>query len=122
MSRLSLIPYYLNCKYSNIAVDNIMTQLSFKYNDSCFSCLYFYLILPIKVQSRYDDGEPVDLSTYSDPHLAAGVLKKFLRELQEPLMTFDLFEPITRLHCECNHNLLAKTQHLDNIFSEQFSK
>ena len=45
-------------------------------------------------------GEKVNFYTYGDPHLAAAILKKFLRELKEPLMTFDLFEPITRLHCE----------------------
>ncbi|KAK7483278.1 hypothetical protein BaRGS_00025445 [Batillaria attramentaria] len=44
-------------------------------------------------------GEPVNFADYGgDVHLAAALLKKFLRELQEPLMTYDLFEPITRLH------------------------
>ncbi|XP_055887763.1 rho GTPase-activating protein 1-like isoform X3 [Biomphalaria glabrata] len=51
-----------------------------------------------EVQEKYDDGERVDFNTYDDPHLAAAILKKFLRELQEPLLTFDLFEPITRIH------------------------
>ncbi|XP_035826227.1 rho GTPase-activating protein 8 isoform X2 [Aplysia californica] len=51
-----------------------------------------------EVQEKYDDGEAVDFESYGDPHLAAAILKKFLRELQEPLMTFDLFEPLTRLH------------------------
>ncbi|GFO15212.1 rho GTPase-activating protein 1-like [Plakobranchus ocellatus] len=51
-----------------------------------------------EVQEKYDDGEKVNFFTYSDPHLAAAILKKFLRELKEPLMTYDLFEPITRLH------------------------
>ncbi|KAK6985295.1 rho GTPase-activating protein 1 [Biomphalaria glabrata] len=51
-----------------------------------------------EVQEKYDDGEKVDFNTYDDPHLAAAILKKFLRELQEPLLTFDLFEPITRIH------------------------
>lgn len=51
-----------------------------------------------EVQEKYDDGEKVNFYNYGDPHLAAAILKKFLRELKEPLMTFDLFEPITRLH------------------------
>ncbi|XP_059141826.1 uncharacterized protein LOC131929570 isoform X1 [Physella acuta] len=51
-----------------------------------------------EVQEKYDSGETVDFDQYGDPHLAAAILKKFLRELQEPLMTYDLFEPLTRLH------------------------
>ncbi|XP_076444974.1 rho GTPase-activating protein 8-like isoform X3 [Babylonia areolata] len=52
-----------------------------------------------EVQEKYNAGEPVDYMQYGgDIHVPAAILKKFLRELQEPLMTFDLFEPITRLH------------------------
>ena len=45
-------------------------------------------------------GEVVDFDAYTDINIPAGILKKFFRELEEPLMTYDLFEPITRLHCE----------------------
>ena len=46
----------------------------------------------------------MDFADYGDIHVPAAILKKFLRELQEPLMTFDLFEPITRLHCKWQTN------------------
>ncbi|KAL8559494.1 hypothetical protein ACOMHN_037158 [Nucella lapillus] len=51
-----------------------------------------------EVQEKYNAGEAVDFADFGDIHVPAAILKKFLRELQEPLMTFDLFEPITRLH------------------------
>ncbi|CAG5128323.1 unnamed protein product, partial [Candidula unifasciata] len=65
-----------------------------------------------EVQERYDDGERIDFQVYSDPHLAAAILKKFLRELQEPLMTYDLFEPITRLHYMDSSKQLSEVQRI----------
>ncbi|CAG5126451.1 unnamed protein product, partial [Candidula unifasciata] len=53
-----------------------------------------------EVQQKYDNGGKVDFSEYSDPHLAAAILKNFLREITEPLMTYDLFESITQLTCK----------------------
>lgn len=46
------------------------------------------------LQKRINLGEPVDFN--NDVHLAAVLLKTFLRELEEPLMTFDLFDEITQ--------------------------
>lgn len=48
------------------------------------------------VQLRINKGETIDFQTDfpGDFHLAAVTLKTFLRELREPLMTFDLFEDI----------------------------
>ena len=42
---------------------------------------------------RLDVGEPVDLHVAA-PHSVAGLLKMWLRELPEPLLTFDLYAPI----------------------------
>lgn len=50
------------------------------------------------LQSRINLGEPVDFG--NDVHLAAVLLKTFLRELEEPLMTFDLFDEITQFQSE----------------------
>ena len=49
-----------------------------------------------EVQTRINKGEAVDFQNEfgGDFHLAAVLLKTFLRELKEPLMTFDLFEDI----------------------------
>lgn len=46
-------------------------------------------------------GEPVDLYEYADPHLAATLLKMFLRELPEPLLTFALHSKISQLKGTC---------------------
>ncbi len=46
------------------------------------------------VQSMYNRGEFVDLCENDDPHLAAHLLKSFLNELKEPLLTFDLYEDV----------------------------
>nr|CAH8868006.1 unnamed protein product [Trichobilharzia regenti] len=47
-----------------------------------------------EVQNLYNNGETVDLRDYDDPHLAAVLLKSFLRELTEPLLTFELYDEI----------------------------
>ncbi|XP_069131577.1 rho GTPase-activating protein 1-like isoform X2 [Argopecten irradians] len=51
-----------------------------------------------EVQKKFNEGLPVDFSTEGDVHIAAVILKTFLRELQEPLLTFDLYQPVVRLH------------------------
>ncbi|XP_078725109.1 rho GTPase-activating protein 1-like [Lampetra fluviatilis] len=44
-----------------------------------------------ETQERYNRGQPVDFQALGDVHLAAVILKTFLRELPEPLLTFSLF-------------------------------
>ncbi|KAG5445044.1 Rho GTPase-activating protein 1, partial [Clonorchis sinensis] len=47
-----------------------------------------------QLQDVYNRGEAVDLREYDDPHLAAALLKSFLRELTEPILTFELYDDI----------------------------
>ena len=47
-----------------------------------------------ELQCKVNKGEPIDF--HADVHLAAVLLKTFLRELEEPLMTFDLYDEITQ--------------------------
>ncbi|XP_066585803.1 rho GTPase-activating protein 1 isoform X1 [Prorops nasuta] len=47
-----------------------------------------------ELQNCCNQGLPVDF--HGDPHIAAVLLKTFLRELDEPLMTFDLYDEITQ--------------------------
>jgi len=51
-----------------------------------------------EVQFRINTGEVIDFEKEfpGDYHLAAVILKTFLRELKEPLMTFELFDEIVR--------------------------
>lgn len=47
--------------------------------------------------SNIPSGEAVDFATYGDVHLPAVLIKTFLRELQEPLLTFDLYDEVLGL-------------------------
>lgn len=50
------------------------------------------------VQSRLNNGETINFVEFNDVTIAAVALKTFLRELKEPILTFELYEPIIRLH------------------------
>lgn len=38
--------------------------------------------------------------TFEDPHEAAVLLKMFLRELKEPLLTYELYDEIVQFPCK----------------------
>ncbi|KAL1007038.1 hypothetical protein UPYG_G00081100 [Umbra pygmaea] len=50
------------------------------------------------VQHRYNSGEEVSFFQMEDVHLAAVILKTFLRELPEPLLTYKLYNDIVNFH------------------------
>lgn len=47
-----------------------------------------------EIQNAFNEGKEVNFEQLSDPHLAAVILKLFLRELVEPILTFDLYSDI----------------------------
>lgn len=47
---------------------------------------------------RFNKGEDVEFEPEDDSHVAAVLLKKFLRELPEPLLTFELYDDFMRIH------------------------
>ncbi|XP_067849766.1 rho GTPase-activating protein 1 isoform X1 [Heptranchias perlo] len=47
-----------------------------------------------EVLDRYNAGVSVDFESYQDVHLAAVMLKTFLRELPEPLLTYNLYDQV----------------------------
>lgn len=49
------------------------------------------------IQKLYNLGKPVNFDLYEDVHVAAVVLKTFLRELPEPLLTFRTYGRIQEL-------------------------
>ncbi|XP_068128032.1 uncharacterized protein [Hyperolius riggenbachi] len=49
------------------------------------------------IQRLYNLGKPVNFDEYGDVHIAAGILKTFLRELPEPLLTFDSYRPVLEI-------------------------
>lgn len=61
------------------------------------------LLLPSSLLS----GLPVDFDQYNELHLSAVILKTFLRELPEPLLTFDLYPHVVGFLSECPCPLLS---------------
>ncbi|XP_067902049.1 rho GTPase-activating protein 1 [Heterodontus francisci] len=47
-----------------------------------------------EVLDKYNNGVAVDFEMYKDVHLAAVMLKTFLRELPEPLLTYNLYNQV----------------------------
>jgi len=68
------------------------------------------------LKARFDAGEPVDLSQ-CDPHLVAGLLKAFLIELPEPLLTFGLYDEFIEAADtpDCKERLKATFQKLPPV-------
>ncbi len=48
------------------------------------------------LKNLYNQGQTIQLDCY-DAHISAGLLKLFLRELTEPILTFDLYDEIMSL-------------------------
>lgn len=57
-----------------------------------------------ELQARINRGEEVDFD--GNVHVAAVLLKTFLRELEEPLMTFELYDEITQFPSEFMSRIL----------------
>ncbi|XP_041452923.1 rho GTPase-activating protein 8-like isoform X1 [Lytechinus variegatus] len=51
-----------------------------------------------RVQEMYNRGDPVNFTDVGDVHVPALLLKAFFRELPEPIMTFDLYDDILKIH------------------------
>ncbi|KAM5333488.1 rho GTPase-activating protein 8 isoform 1-T1 [Glossophaga mutica] len=47
-----------------------------------------------EIQRLYNQGKPVNFDDYGDAHIPAVILKTFLRELPQPLLTFKAYEQI----------------------------
>nr|XP_035939958.1 rho GTPase-activating protein 8 isoform X2 [Halichoerus grypus]XP_035939959.1 rho GTPase-activating protein 8 isoform X2 [Halichoerus grypus] len=47
-----------------------------------------------EIQRLYNQGKPVNFDDYGDIHIPAVILKTFLRELPQPLLTFSAYEQI----------------------------
>lgn len=46
-----------------------------------------------ELKRKINEGAPVDMSS-EDTHVVAGILKTFLRDLHEPLLTYELYDEI----------------------------
>jgi Rho GTPase-activating protein 1 len=55
-----------------------------------------------QLQESFDKGVPLDLIEESDVHAVAGLLKRYLRELPEPLIPFSIFPSLLQVLSEPN--------------------
>jgi hypothetical protein len=77
------------------------------------------------MKAEIDAGKPLVIPPTADPHVVAGVLKLYLRELAEPLMTFALYQsfielPIDDNFIPCVRHLIEKLP-ADNRYSKSLS-
>lgn len=50
-----------------------------------------------RVQDLFNTGKEVDFARLGDVHIPAALLKSFLRQLPEPVLTYDLYDHIIRV-------------------------
>jgi len=58
-----------------------------------------------RLRKEYDKGETVNLTAIEDPHIIAGLLKLYLRELPSPLFPFELYDKLIEAHQNKEHTL-----------------
>ncbi|XP_067104705.1 rho GTPase-activating protein 1 [Osmerus mordax] len=74
-----------------------------------------------EVQLRYNSGEEMSFSQMEDVHLAAVILKTFLRELPEPLLTYQLYNDIVNFHnMDSSTQVSAMRSMLENLPEENY--
>lgn len=56
-------------------------------------------------QARCDAGAELDFN--NNPHIPAVLLKSFLRDLEEPILTFDLYDEICAFPCKSHSYLFS---------------
>eukprot|EP01122_Echinamoeba_exundans_P009882 TRINITY_DN3558_c0_g1_i1.p1 TRINITY_DN3558_c0_g1~~TRINITY_DN3558_c0_g1_i1.p1 ORF type:complete len:1362 (+),score=342.93 TRINITY_DN3558_c0_g1_i1:171-4256(+) len=61
------------------------------------------------IKMRMDRGHPPDFSNSLDnPHVVTGILKQYLREMPDPLFTFDLYDEFIKAARISDHDTQAK--------------
>lgn len=55
-----------------------------------------------EMQRSLNRGEAIDFC--NDPHIAAVLLKTFLRDLEEPLLTYELYDEILKFPCKMTND------------------
>ncbi|KAJ8245578.1 hypothetical protein GJAV_G00272260 [Gymnothorax javanicus] len=72
------------------------------------------------IQKLYNLGKQVDFEQYGDVHVPAVILKTFLRELPEPLLTFQLYERVQEItQVESCLRVTAVKRMMDTSFGTQ---
>jgi len=86
MNQHLLIPYLVQSAIDTIRARGLTVEGIFRVSGS---------LQRIKeLQDMYDKGTPVDLSKEPDIHAIAGLLKRYLRELPEPIIPFSMYNDL----------------------------
>uniref|UniRef100_A0A8C5B7T1 Rho GTPase-activating protein 1 n=1 Tax=Gadus morhua TaxID=8049 RepID=A0A8C5B7T1_GADMO len=72
-----------------------------------------------EVQLRYNSGEAVSFYEMEDFHLAAVILKTFIRELPEPLLTYQLYNDVVNFAAVPSENQVAAMKALVATLPEE---
>ncbi|KAJ3584508.1 hypothetical protein NHX12_015003 [Muraenolepis orangiensis] len=72
-----------------------------------------------EVQLRYNSGEAVSFYDMEDFHLAAVILKTFVRELPEPLLTYHLYNDVVNFATVPSENQVAALKALVESLPEE---
>ncbi|XP_057599309.1 rho GTPase-activating protein 8 [Hippopotamus amphibius kiboko] len=81
-----LIPPVLRCTVTYLREKGLRTEGLFRRSASVQTVR--------QIQRLYNQGKPVNFDDYGDIHIPAVILKTFLRELPQPLLTFKAYEQI----------------------------
>ncbi|ELU18753.1 hypothetical protein CAPTEDRAFT_229318 [Capitella teleta] len=65
-----------------------------------------------QVQKAFNDGEPVDFAKLCDVHIPAALIKSFLRQLPEPVLTYDLYDHIVYVQSLATSEKMAEMKRL----------
>ncbi|KAB0350777.1 hypothetical protein FD754_015634 [Muntiacus muntjak] len=84
-----LIPPVLRCTVTYLREKGLHTEGLFRRSASVQTVR--------EIQRLYNQGKPVNFDDYGDIHLPAVILKTFLRELPQPLLTFEAYEQILEI-------------------------
>lgn len=84
----------------------VLKQVQKSFNDG--RSQFLINLLPLSANSPFTImdavfklGQPVDFAKLGDVHIPAALIKSFLRQLPEPILTYDLYDHIVHVQCEC---------------------
>ena len=89
----------------------------YNYRQSFAGMLYKYTVM-MTVRDTVV-GVTVDFAELGDVHIPAAILKSFLRQLPEPILTYDLYDHIVHVQCRCSKMLQGLCMNI-KIFLNNF--
>lgn len=71
----------------------------------------------VEAQEKIDAGHRIEFSDLTDPHIGPALFKQFLRELPEPLLTFELYPEFIKANCKLLWKKIEDSWFLIHLFS-----